>query len=144
VTIARFQYLVDSKGCTKTECGTKALVTYNAACQKSMCPEKKDCVDVCKSALSNSKNLAAVDLVEQPAELARKEEDSGLELFTYNYVLVSCFSGFGTDSMKSLNEYVVNQPTMALCEEQIPQGSTYGLNALDKAVTAANAKKNSS
>lgn len=64
-----------------------------------------------------------------------------MTLATHSYLLVSCFTGFGTDSVVSLNEYVVDQPTMALCENQIPEGSRWGLIGLEKAVVEVNAKK---
>lgn len=138
---SRFQYLIDSKACKNDDddCQQNTLITYNKRCSKALCPKTSDCAQECKNALGNPppKEDQKIGLFGGESDLAKR----GLELVTHSYLLVSCFSGFGTDSVKSLNEYVVNQPTMALCENQIPGASKYGLDALDKAVTEANAKK---
>jgi hypothetical protein len=135
VARSRFQYLIDSKDCKNDDddCQQGALTTYNKTCQKALCGKSSDCAQECKNALSSP---PAKD-----QKIGLFEANTGIELVTRSYLLVSCFSGFGTDSVKSLNEYVVNQPSMALCENQIPSASKYGLDALNKAVNEASAKK---
>jgi len=52
----------------------------------------------------------------------------------YNYILVSCFTGWGTVSVKFLNEYTKEHPKMSTCEGLFPHHAKYSLRNLDAVV----------
>lgn len=52
----------------------------------------------------------------------------------YNYILVSCFTGWGSVSVKFLNEYSKELPNMSTCEGLFPSHAKYGLATLDAMV----------
>lgn len=53
---------------------------------------------------------------------------------SYNYILVSCFTGWGTRSIKYFNEYVENEPTIDICKNMFPSNSDYSVESLQIAV----------
>merc|ERR1712232_554037 len=57
----------------------------------------------------------------------------------YNYILVSCFTGWGTASVQTLDEYHSSVPNISTCESLYPNGSEYALDTLQTAVDAHNA-----
>ena len=68
-----------------------------------------------------------------------EDKDYSIELATtkaenYNYVLVSCFTGWGSASVKFINEYYENAPSMSVCKQLFPSTSEYGVEKLNTAV----------
>ena len=61
----------------------------------------------------------------------------------YNYVLVSCFTGWGTASVKLINEYTTTTPDMQTCRDMFPSTSIYAVQKLRTAVTEYNRMQNS-
>lgn len=61
----------------------------------------------------------------------------------YNYVLVSCFTGWGTASVKLINEYTTTTPDIKTCRDMFPSTSVYSVQKLRTAVTEYNRMQNS-
>jgi len=57
----------------------------------------------------------------------RKDIDLELGENELNYQLISCFTGWGTSSVKGINKYYSNAPNISLCKKMFPENSQYSV-----------------
>jgi len=130
-----------NKMCTQQACGNVECPD-NDVTKKS----KENCVKQRNSLLQNynkwmQKSLEnegdSKRILSQKSAKARKNysiELGNTNAADYDYVLVSCFTGWGTASVKFINEYTKNVPNMSVCKQLFPSSSLYSVESLNKAV----------
>lgn len=108
---------------------------------------RASCVESCSMFFINQvSNIASQYFVKKGIkfveEKVKKTIDLGTQSEDYNYILMSCFTGFGSDSVKTLNIFSQSKPAMETCEALYRGGTEFAVDTLKKAVGDYNNNKN--
>ena len=129
-------------------CSLNILAPKNDKKQDSNTLSTQTCIKSCRHIFSQTVNNISQDFFNSrqiifDQKTKPKEKNMMLNSSTnqQEYLLISCFTGFGTSSIIYLNKYLAIKPKMTECENLFPDGSEFGLDKLQKAVTDYNAKK---